>query len=83
MKNKISNMGVHLIEGEIQDIDINNGRISGIKVLNGLMFTTAVFCSRWRSDLPLLENEKEFFFTICTGSSLICGELIQISLRCK
>jgi hypothetical protein len=42
-------MGVHLIEGEIQDIDINNGRISGIKVLNGLMFTTAGFCSRWRS----------------------------------
>jgi hypothetical protein len=26
-------MGVHLIEGEVHDIDMNNGRIAGIKVI--------------------------------------------------
>lgn len=43
-KNKISKMGVHLIEGEVHDIDMNNGRIAGIKVigLNGVCKTSQV-----------------------------------------
>jgi hypothetical protein len=37
-------MGVHLIEGEVHDIDMNNGRIAGIKVigLNGVCKTSQV-----------------------------------------
>ena len=31
-KNKISDMGVHLIGGEVHDIEMNNGRVSKVKV---------------------------------------------------
>jgi glycine/D-amino acid oxidase-like deaminating enzyme len=32
LKNKASDMGVHLIEGEIHNINMNNDRILGVKV---------------------------------------------------
>ena len=31
-KNKVSSMGVHVIEGEVHDIDMNQNKVSGVKV---------------------------------------------------